>query len=60
LGERIRKWRLEQRVQDLFQRDLAKKIGVSEMSIANCGKGREKPANKSLQRLEKILRAAKD
>jgi DNA-binding XRE family transcriptional regulator len=52
LGERIRKWRLEH---GLFQTDLAKKIGVSEMSIVNWEKGRTRPNKQSLERLEKIL-----
>jgi DNA-binding XRE family transcriptional regulator len=51
LGERIKKWRLEH---GLFQVDLAKKIGVSEMSIVNWEKGRTKPNKQSLERLEKI------
>jgi DNA-binding transcriptional regulator YiaG len=40
LGERIRKWRLEK---GLFQVDLAKRVGVSEMTIVNWEKGRMKP-----------------
>jgi len=52
LGERIRKWRLEH---GLFQVDLAKMIGVSEMTIVNWEKGRTKPAKEYLKRLEKIL-----
>jgi len=40
LGERIRKWRLERA---LFQRDLAKIIGVDEMTIVNWEKGGTKP-----------------
>ena len=35
--------------------DLAKKVGVSEMTIVNWEKGRTKPVKKSLERLEKIL-----
>ncbi len=52
LGERIRKWRLEQ---GLFQVDLAKRVGVSEMTIVNWEKGRAKPVKEHLKRLEKIL-----
>jgi len=52
LGERIRKWRLEE---GLFQRDLAKIIGVDEMTIVNWEKGRTKPIKQNLERLEKIL-----
>jgi DNA-binding XRE family transcriptional regulator len=36
LGEHIRKWRLEQ---GLFQGDLAKIIGVDEMTIVNWRRG---------------------
>ena len=52
LEERIKKWRFER---GLFQRDLAKKIGVSEMTIVNWEKGRTKPIKQNLERLEKIL-----
>ena len=52
LGERIKKWTLEQ---GLFQNDLAKKIGVSEMTIVNWEKGWTKPVKEYLKRLEKIL-----
>ena len=52
LGERIKKWRLERR---LFQVDLAKRIGVSEMTIVNWEKGRTKPIKQNFERLEKIL-----
>ena len=52
LGERIKKWRLER---GLFQVDLAKKVGVSEMTIVNWEKGRTKPIKQNLERLEKIL-----
>jgi DNA-binding XRE family transcriptional regulator len=40
LGEHVKKWRLEQ---GLFQRDLAKLIGVNEMTIVNWEKGGAKP-----------------
>ena len=52
LGERIKKWRLER---GLFQVDLAKKIGVSEMTIVNWEKGRTKPIKQYFERLKKIL-----
>ena len=52
LGGRIKKWRLER---GLFQVDLAKKIGVSEMTIVNWEKGRTKPIKQNFERLEKIL-----
>jgi DNA-binding XRE family transcriptional regulator len=54
LGERIKKWRLEQ---GLFQRDLAKLIGVDEMTIVNWEKGKTKPDRKNLERIKKILGA---
>lgn len=53
LGERIRKWRLEQ---GLFQRDFAKMIGVNEMTIVNWEKGRTKPTRRNLERLRAILK----
>ena len=52
LGERIKKWRLER---GLFQVDLAKSLGVSEMTIVNWRKGRAKPIKQNFERLEKIL-----
>jgi transcriptional regulator with XRE-family HTH domain len=52
LGERIKKWRLEQ---GLFQRDLAKIIGVDEMTIVNWEKGRTRPKGKNLERIKTIL-----
>jgi DNA-binding XRE family transcriptional regulator len=52
LGERIKKWRLER---GLFQVDLAKRIGVSEMTIVNWEKGRTKPIKQNFERLEKFL-----
>jgi ribosome-binding protein aMBF1 (putative translation factor) len=53
LGERIKKWRLER---GLFQRDLAKIIGVSEMTIVNWEKRRTKPTEKNIEKLETILK----
>jgi len=44
LVECIKKWRLEQ---GLLQKDLAKRIGVSEMTIVNWEKGRTKPTKKN-------------
>jgi DNA-binding XRE family transcriptional regulator len=52
LGERIKKWRLEQ---GLFQRDLAKMIGVDEMTIVNWEKRRTKPMNKNLERIKTVF-----
>jgi transcriptional regulator with XRE-family HTH domain len=52
LGERIKKWRLEQ---GLIQKDLAKLIGVDEMTIVNWEKGRTKPIKQNIEKLEKIL-----
>ena len=49
---RIKKWRLEQ---GLIQKDLAKLIGVDEMTIVNWEKGRTKPIKQNLEKLEKIL-----
>ncbi len=57
LGERIKKWRLEQ---GLFQRDLAKLVGVDEMTIVNWEKGRIKPTQKNLERIKKILGGYED
>jgi len=39
----------------LFQVDLAKMLGVNEMTIVNWEKGRTKPIKQYLERLEKIL-----
>jgi DNA-binding XRE family transcriptional regulator len=52
LGVQIKKRRLEH---GLFQRDLAKKVGVNEMTIVNWEKGRTKATKKNLERLEIIL-----
>jgi len=52
LEEHIKKWRVEQ---GLFQVDLAKMLGVNEMTIVNWEKGRTKPIKQYLERLEKIL-----
>jgi DNA-binding XRE family transcriptional regulator len=46
--------------QGLLQRDLAKRIGVSEITIVNWEKGRTKPTRKNWERLETILRDSKD
>jgi transcriptional regulator with XRE-family HTH domain len=53
LGERIKKWRLER---GLFQRDLAKLIGVDEMTIVNWEKRRTKPSKEHIEKLETIMR----
>jgi DNA-binding XRE family transcriptional regulator len=52
LGERIKKWRLEQ---GLFQVDLARMIGVNEMTIINWEKGRTNPTKKNLERVKATL-----
>jgi DNA-binding XRE family transcriptional regulator len=54
LGEHIKKWRLEQ---GLFQRDLAKLIGVDEMTIVNLEKGKTRPTKKNSEKLKTILGA---
>jgi uncharacterized damage-inducible protein DinB len=48
LAERIRKWRLER---GLFQVDLAKRVGVSEMTIVNWEKGRTNPVKEYFEKL---------
>jgi transcriptional regulator with XRE-family HTH domain len=50
MGERIKKWRLER---GLFQVDLAKRIGVSEITILNWERGKTKPIKQNFERLEK-------
>jgi DNA-binding XRE family transcriptional regulator len=52
LAELIRKWRLEP---GLFQRDLAKMIGVNEMTIVNWEKGRVRPTKRNLEKLRAVL-----
>jgi DNA-binding transcriptional regulator YiaG len=52
LGEYIKKWRLER---ELFQVDLAKMIGVDEMTIVNWEKGRTKPIKGNLERIRAIM-----
>jgi ribosome-binding protein aMBF1 (putative translation factor) len=52
LGECIKKSRVER---GLFQSDLAKMIGVDEMTTVNGEKGRTKPREKNLERLQKLL-----
>ncbi len=52
LGEGIKKWRLER---GLFQVDLPKRIGVSEMTIVNWEKGRNYPMERNLMRIKEIL-----
>jgi ribosome-binding protein aMBF1 (putative translation factor) len=51
-GERIKKWRLEQ---GIIQKDLAKLIGVDEMTINNWERGKTKPAQVNLKKIEEIL-----
>jgi transcriptional regulator with XRE-family HTH domain len=52
LGERIKKWRLEQ---GLFQRDLAKMVGVDAMTIVNWEKGKTIPLPTKLKNLIEIM-----
>jgi len=52
LGEHIKKWRLER---GLFQMDLAKMIGVDEMTIVNWEKGRTRPTEKNWEKLRAVL-----
>ena len=54
LAERIKKWRLEH---GLFQKDLAKMIGVNEMTIVNWEKGRALPSEKNIEGIKEILGA---
>jgi len=54
MGERIKRWRLEQ---GLFQRNLAKLIGVDEMSIVNWETGKTEPRKMNLEKLKAILRS---
>jgi ribosome-binding protein aMBF1 (putative translation factor) len=53
LGKCIKKWRLEQ---GIFQSDLARMIGVNEMTIVNWKKERTKPVKKNLEGLQKLLK----
>ena len=39
----------------VLQRELAKKIGVNEMTIVNWEKGRTKPTKRNLEWLKKLL-----
>ena len=50
LGEYIKKWRLEQ---GLLQTELAKMLGVNEMTIVNWETGKTKPTVASLKKIEK-------
>jgi DNA-binding XRE family transcriptional regulator len=42
--------------QGLFQRDLAKRIGVGEMTIVNWEKGRTEPTEKNIEKLKAALK----
>ncbi len=53
LGERIRKWRLEQ---GLLQTDLAKLLGVAEMTIVNWEKGKTRPLKEKIRIIKDILK----
>ena len=55
LGERIRRFRLEQ---GLYQVQLAKRIGVDEMTIVNWEKDRTAPRGTRLVRLAGALGVA--
>jgi ribosome-binding protein aMBF1 (putative translation factor) len=52
LGEYIKKRRSEQ---GLFQKDLAKMIGVDEMTVFNWEKRRIKRNKQNLERVKKML-----
>ena len=50
--ELVRKWRLEQ---GLRQKDLAKRIGVDEMTIVNWETGKTQPTKSNLERLKLLI-----
>jgi ribosome-binding protein aMBF1 (putative translation factor) len=52
LGERIRKGRLER---GLFQRNLARLMGLDEITIVNWEREKTKPSKKNFRRLQKLL-----
>jgi transcriptional regulator with XRE-family HTH domain len=52
LGERIKKWRLEQ---GLFQKDQAEMIGVDEMTVVNWERGKTHPMAAKLKKLKRII-----
>jgi DNA-binding transcriptional regulator YiaG len=52
-GEHIKKWRLEE---GLFQKGLAKRIGVKGMKIVNWEEKQTKPRRKNLERIKEFLR----
>jgi predicted transcriptional regulator len=54
MGEYIRKWRMEK---GLFQKDLARMIGVAEMTLFNREKGKTKPRHSKLKKLRTITKA---
>ena len=53
LGERIKKWRLDQ---GLFQKELAKIIGVDEMTVVNWEKIKTRPMAAKLKKLKRFIR----
>ena len=53
LGERIKKWRLDQ---GLFQKELAKIIGVDEMTVVNWEKMKTRPMAAKLKKLKRFIR----
>jgi len=54
ISKNVGKMRLRQ---GLFQKDLAKLIGVDEMSIVNCETGKTEPRKRNLEKLKAILRS---
>jgi len=56
LGERIRKHRMDLA---LFQRDVAKFVGVKTDTVTSWEKGRAKPNRNSLRRIKRFLKIRK-
>jgi len=54
LGQKIRKWRLEH---GFFQKDLAKMVGVDEMTIVNWEKDKTAPVPSKLKDLIIIMKS---
>jgi len=52
-GEYIRKWRMDK---GIFQVDLAKMLGVDEMTIVNWEKGRTRPDTRWIERVKGAIR----
>lgn len=53
IGERIRRWRLEK---GLFQKDLARLMGVDEMTFVNLAKGETRPLPSKPDKINGFLR----